>query len=384
MTNLTDFCITETERDIVSDYEETKSKGQTAKNLGKDRRQVARTVNRVQDRASLQGYAPDSDMVHTAPDTHFVKGTSTLYKDGEVSLQWVKTDKKSEDQFKAMSEAASALFENIKPRNMSLYKPDGNSDLINTFVLTDYHMGMMAWHEETNAEDWDMDIAEETLTKWFEQSIIQSPNAETAVLAQLGDFNHWDGMDAVTPSHGHVLDADTRFQKLVRVAIRCFVKIVDMLLQTHKKVHIIHATGNHDLASSVWLRELFSQYYKNEPRVTVDDSADCYYCYEHGLTSLFFHHGHRRKPGNISSVFAGKFRDVFGRTKFSYGHMGHLHSKDVKEDNLMIIEQHQTLAAPDAYAAAGGWLSQRSAQCITYHKEYGEVSRIRITPDMLK
>ena len=48
--------------------------------------------------------------------------------------------------------------------------------------------------------------------------------------------------------------------------------------------------------------------------------------------------------------------------------MGHLHSVDVKENNLMIVEQHRTLAAPDAYAARGGWISGRDAKVITYHK----------------
>ena len=47
-------------------------------------------------------------------------------------------------------------------------------------------------------------------------------------------------------------------------------------------------------------------------------------------------------------------------------------------------EQHRTLTAPDAYAARGGWLSGRDAQTITYHAEYGEVSRVRVSADMLK
>lgn len=379
-----DYVKTDVERLALNAWLEHGSIKKASKALGKSKTAVQEAVKRVKDRASLQGYCPEKDMTHTAPDTHIVKGTSTLYKDGEVVLQWVKTDKKLEDQQKVITATAKALAEDIKPRTIYKYNPVVNKSLANVFVITDYHLGMMAWHEETRDEDWDMEIAEESLLKWFEQAIEQSPAADTAILSQIGDFMHWDGMDAVTPSHGHVLDADTRFQKLVRVAIRCFVKITDMLLQKHNKVHIIHATGNHDLASSVWLRELFSHYYSSDSRVTVDNSADCYYCYEHGKTSLFFHHGHRRKPSNISSVFAGKFRDIFGRTRFSYGHMGHLHSKDVKEDSLMVIEQHQTLAASDAYASSGGWLSQRSAQCITYHKDYGEVSRIRITPEMIK
>lgn len=377
------YCVTERETHIIASYSQTQSQRATAKDLSIGKGTVQRALKAVIDRASLQGFAPDHDMTHTAPDTHFVKGTSTLYKDGKPSIQWVKTDKKISDQYDALNAAALALKEDIKPR-----KPNKkvtsilNSDLINCYTITDYHFGMLAWGEETGA-DWDLDTAENTLVDWFSAAIKQSPESETAIFANIGDFLHWDGMEAKTPAHGHILDADTRFQKLVRTAIRTMVRVIDMLLEKHENVHFLNATGNHDLASSVWLRELFSMYYAKEPRVTVDDSADVYYCYEFGDTSLFWHHGHKRGVGNVSVVFAAKFREVFGRTKFSYGHLGHRHSVDVKENNLMIIEQHQTLAAPDAYSSGGGWMSSRSAQVITYHKKYGEVGRVRITPEML-
>jgi hypothetical protein len=64
--------------------------------------------------------------------------------------------------------------------------------------------------------------------------------------------------------------------------------------------------------------------------------------------------------------------------------MGHLHSIDVKENPLMIVEQHRTLTAPDAYSSRGGWMSGRDAQCITYHREFGEVSRVKVSYDMLR
>ena len=182
----------------------------------------------------------------------------------------------------------------------------------------------------------------------------------------------------------NLLDSDTRFTKIVRVVIRTVRRIVDMLLLKHKRVHLIMAEGNHDLASSVWLREMFSAMYSRERRITVDTSPDPYYCIEHGKTALFFHHGHKKKPTAVDTVFAAKFRDVFGRTKFAYAHMGHMHSVWQKESNLMIVEQHRTLAASDAYASRGGWISGREASVITYHKDFGFAGRVAITPDMLK
>ena len=123
-----------------------------------------------------------------------------------------------------------------------------------------------------------------------------------------------------------------------------------MLLDKHQKVHLIMADANHDPVSQIWLREWLAVMYEDEKRITVDKSPNPYNAFEFGKVALFFHHGHKRKVENVSEVFAGQFREMFGRTKFAYAHTGHLHSINVKENNLMIVEQHRTLAPPDAYA----------------------------------
>ena len=313
-----------------------------------------------------------------------INATSTLYNaDGNLVLQWVKKKKEHEEQEQRLLELAAALSEKI-PRSTPIARPNNTCEsLLNCYILTDYHLGALAWHEESG-EDWDITLAEDLLLKWFLSSVKMAPNSKVGVLAQLGDFLHFDGLEAVTPAHRNILDADTRFQKVVRVAIRVLRQIIQMLLKKHEKVHIIMADANHDPASSAWLREMMTALYDGEPRITVDRSADTYYCYEWGNTSLFFHHGHRRKPSNIDDVFVSKFREVFGRTKYSYAHMGHQHHLDAKETKLMTVTQHRTMAAKDAYASLGGWMSGRSADVITYSKEYGEVGRVTITPEMVK
>ena len=87
---------------------------------------------------------------------------------------------------------------------------------------------------------------------------------------------------------------------------------------------------------------------------------------------------------SLETVFIAKFREVFGRTKHSYAHTGHLHHNVLRETNTMQIEQHRTLAAPDSHASRGGWMSGRDAKVITYHAEHGEVGRIIVSADMLK
>lgn len=341
-------------------------------------------VLRVTQRLKSRGWSPEHGWTEPVPEGYRVRGVSTLYgADGLKKAQWVKSQIDPEAMRAVMDAALRAMGESI-PRAKPVPGPKRTkAGLLNLYVITDFHLGMLSWHEETGA-DWDIRIAEDTLVGWFAQAIAQAPDAEQAVFAQLGDFLHWDGMDAVTPASKHLLDADTRFQKLVRVAIRALRRVIQLLLAKHAKVHLVMAEGNHDPASSIWLREWFAVLFEDEPRVSVDLSPDPYYCVEHGKTALFFHHGHKRNPGNVDTVFAAKFREVFGRTKYAFAHMGHLHHIDQRETNLMVVEQHRTLAAPDAYASRGGWISGRDAQVITYHEDRGEVGRVRVSADMVR
>lgn len=334
-------------------------------------------------RAEFIQQKPERGEQFEIPAGQRIKGISALLDhDGREIIKWVKTDEDRQAQIAIMQSVVDALKENI-PRATPVAAPiRTNTDLVNQFTVTDLHFGMLAWKEETGA-DYDLKIAERTLLDWFSAAIAMAPNAETAILAQLGDLLHHDAHESVTPAHKHVLDADSRLQKIIRVVIRTLRRIIFMLLEKHQYVHIIMADANHDPASEAWLREMFAAFYDDEPRVTVDSSASTYYAYEHGLTSLFYHHGHKRKASNIDSVFAGKFRDIYGRTKFSYVHTGHLHSDGLISTNLMKVERHETLAAPDAFNANGGYLSKRSAKVITYHKLYGEVSRLILSPEMV-
>lgn len=317
------------------------------------------------------------------PAGHSLKGVSALVDaDGRIIQEWRKTVANAAQQAEAFAAAVEAMKESL-PRAAITQPPASVVDeLLNQYTVSDSHFGMLAWHEETGA-DYDLRIAEQLLLDWFAAAIANAPQAHTAVFAQLGDLMHHDALESVTPAHRHVLDADSRLQKVIRVVIRTIRRVLDMLLQKHQHVHVVMASGNHDPASSAWLREMLAAMYEDEPRITVDNSPGLYYAYEWGNTALFFHHGHKRGIKDVDATLAGIFRELYGRSKYAYAHVGHLHSDEGRKSSLMYVERHETLAAPDAYAAGGGWLSGRSAKVITYSKSSGEVGRATLRPGMV-
>lgn len=382
MNELLQFCETESQRKYINALIEHGSQRAAANALGCSKGTISGIVKTVKRNAAKRGYNPDADMTKPAPEGFIVKGTSTLYDgDGNIKQQWVKTHADLEQQnqmfLSAIEEIASGIprFEFKEPTLQS----EESHKLMNLFTLTDYHLGMMAWGLESGT-DWNTKISEEMFYKSINRMVKQSPPAAIGVLNLQGDFLHTDMMEAVTPTNHHSLDTDVRFPQLIEVAVRSIKYAVNEMLETHGKVILLIAQGNHDIASTHWLQMLFKMYYENTTKVEVIVHPNPYYCIEHGQTMLVVHHGHRADTGKLSSIAAGLFPKQWGNTAYRYAHTGHRHHKVIRENFGIIVEQHQTLAPKDAYSAHGGYIAERGASVITYHSEMGEVSRVTVRP----
>ena len=338
----------------------------------------------VKKKAARAGYAPAYDFTRPVPDGYVAKGVSTYYdREGKPSGQWVKASLTHEALVEAMQEAVDGFKDQIDPASVIVAPAASEEHLCNLYTFTDYHLGMLAWHQE-GGSDWNVSLAEKTILAALAQMINQSPIAHTAVLNIQGDFLHTDGKLPVTPTSKHILDADSRFPKIRRAAIRIIRSLVAICLKRHQEVYLIIAEGNHDVESAGWLADLFAVHYEEEPRVTVNNSVLPFYVFEWGNTMLGIHHGHKVKNESLPLLFAAQFPQEWGRTTRREIHCGHRHNRDEKEYNGVTVVQHPTLAARDAYAARGGWIADRAAWAITYHKKYGAVGRVMITTEMLE
>lgn len=364
------------------------SQRKAAEALGIGKTTVADAIERAKAAAARQGYAPGHFQSGTAPG--FLMGKVTVQRgaDGSVERTWERQSPEQEQWQRTLRAAYEAMAADLPRLKPTPAPKQTNALLANLYTLTDSHVGMLAWHRENMDPlgDWDLSIAEKTLTGCFEHMVKASPSARVGIVAQLGDFLHSDGMGLIegkTPTSGHGLDQDGRFSKIVQTAIRILRRVVDFALAKHEKVVVLMAEGNHDLASSIWLRAMFKALYENEPRIEVIDSELPYYVYQHGATMLAWHHGHQKKNDALPLLFASQFPKVWGGTTKRYCHVGHRHHVEEKEHSGMSVVQHSTLAARDAYAARGGWMSERQCTAITYHAEYGQVCRNTVTPEML-
>jgi hypothetical protein len=380
--SLLNYCNTDRQKQIVGLFEDGVNQTEIGRQLGIQRETVKSTLKTIKVRAAKQGYSPAHDMVHTVPDGYKVKGVSTYYNDeGQPVGQWVKSQADEKRQLEIMLERLGAAMDSI-PRFTPTPMPQQTDDnLLSLLTITDFHLGMYAWEAETG-DAWDVDIARQVFLESVHKMIQGSPKSEVGLLCQLGDFLHWDGMLAITPTSSHILDADTRYGKLVELAMTVMSQAVDMMLQHFGRVVVVSAEGNHDISGSIWLRKYIKHVFGDDERVEVIDNEFPFYGYLWGETMLGFHHGHKVKLANLHKLFASepRFRKMWGSATQTYIHVGHYHHEKVIEDGGAIAEQHPTLSGRDAYASRGGWVSRRGAKVITYHKTDGEVARITVRP----
>lgn len=327
------------------------------------------------------GGALKSDIDNRIADGFKPKAYSHLTRTETGELIWLKANRDEQEALEAMKAAVSAINDDIDKAEPVPAPDMVDDELCNVLTFTDYHLGMYAWEPEGGA-DWDIHIAERIILAAMAEMIERSPKASMAIINIQGDFLHTDGKLPVTPAHKHVLDADSRFPKIRRAAIRIIRHMVAQALSAHKDVHLIIAEGNHDEESAGWLADAFAVHFEDEPRVTVNGSDLPFYAYVWGQNMIGVHHGHKVRNEALPLLFAAQFPAEWGDTTRREIHCGHRHHRDEKEFNGVTVVQHPTLAARDAYAARGGWIADRAAWSITYHKKWGPIGRVMVSPEM--
>lgn len=345
---------------------------------------LERSLRALRQRAVQQGYSPEHDMIHTVPEGLSISGVSTLYTgDGQVSQQWVKSDKDKQKLAEQLLGYAETLADSVKGLAKPVQSPaPGRDDLMCIIPVGDPHFGMYSWAAETG-EDFDLDIAERLTHAAIDRLVDSGPEASTAMLLNLGDHFHADNQWNTTNS-GHQLDVDGRWAKVQQAGLKAMIYCIQRLLGKYNKVVFRINKGNHDNHSSYALALMLSCYFYNEPRVTVDLSPRVHWYYKFGKNLIGSTHGDTTKEKDMVALMATDCPKDWGDTKHRYWYVGHVHHKSVKEYPGGVVEYFRTLAPGDAWHRSQGYRAGRDMCMIVLHKDHGEIERHRCDVGLLE
>lgn len=379
------YCQTQHQRDLISALvKHDGHRSKAAKELGVTERMVYKALSRIKKNAATQGYAPDHDMTHTAPEGFTIKGVSTLYDaDGEQRAQWVKTSAEAQ-RLEDLRESIVEAFEDWRGQGKVATAPKQCSDdLLTVYPLGDPHLGMFAWHRETG-NDFDLKIAEQNLCETMRRLVACSPKSKTAILLNLGDFFHSDTQENRTLRSGNILDVDTRWSKVLRAGIRAVMACIEAAAKKHELVIVRNCIGNHDEHTSQMMSIALGMYYENSDRIIIHDTPSRFWYYRFGSVLFGSTHGDTTKPNQLAGIMAHDEPDNWGKTKHRYWYTGHIHTQNVIEYPGCIWESFRTLAGRDAWSQSRGYRSGRDMYAIVHHQDHGEVERHRVDVAMLK
>ena len=348
-----------------------------ARSLGMDRKTFRDHVREAQKRGLQLSDGSRSAMETAGMNGVEIKGGWRRVQHEDGSFDTVRWSAPQIDGEADILERIRDAFDDLPPVPEIPAPNHKATDLITAYLISDAHLGLMAWGRETG-EDYDTQKGAKRLVNWIGQAIGASPPAEHAVILSNGDLTHADDQTNQTPRSKHALDVDTRHFKTLDTTISAINISVELALRKHKNVEVVILPGNHDMTAYMAVLFAVAERWRENPRVKVDRSPNEFFAKTFGKVMLAAHHGDKAKAERLVLFLADEYPEMWGQTRHRYLFTGHLHHHKSADIGGVQWEQLRAVAARDAYAHSHAYTARAQLQSVTYHKDKGEVGRVKV------
>lgn len=240
----------------------------------------------------------------------------------------------------------------------------------------DLHLGRLSWGPEAGA-DWDSGIAHHVAVQAARELVEYSRAfGISKILLPLGnDLLHADttiGGSGGATTRGTPLDVDSRWKAMFRAASGVCREIIELCAEV-APVHAVIVPGNHDSTRMFFMGDLLAAWYKNEPRVTIENAPSPRKYVQFGGTLLGFAHGHNEKVADLPLLMAQEEPLGWSDTVHREWHIGHRHAAALQEVGGVRIRVVPSLSAPDAWHTEKGYRNVRAAEAYIWDENTGFV-----------
>jgi hypothetical protein len=370
---LLDYCSTDYQREILQRLINGERGCDIARSLGIHRCMPDKIRRRITARAARFGYAPEAGISHPVAQGFELKGYSHFTKTAAGEPIWLKTRATEHAYWHGIQEAIAS----VQPVSIDVLPiaPEPQADIVPWLQIGDAHIGMLASEAETGA-NFDISIAKREICAAAAALIDAAPPCERMVINDLGDGTHYETFKGETMGHGHAVDYDTRYWKMIEAYVEICQFICERALSKAQTVDLIYNQGNHSESNDSWIAVTMRALYRNTPRVNVLRNESPFIAYRMGKTMVLVHHGHKAKPEACAKVMAEDYSVDWGETAFRYIDGGHVHHSQRKELPGCVFESWNNLAPRDKYANDGGWRSKQCMTLVLRSRNYGETGRV--------
>jgi UDP-2,3-diacylglucosamine pyrophosphatase LpxH len=275
-------------------------------------------------------------------------------------------------------ECVEAMIQAAKiasPR-VAAHKPKKRSDdLWHVLVIADVHVGRYCWAKSTGDADFDLDIAQRTISETTEELITlgdaYKPSRRTILF--LGDLFNSDGPAGATTA-GTPQDNDGRIQKVWNAGCDALIGVVDRSAST-VQTDVVIVNGNHDEMLTWAFARVLRERFRNDRRLSISDKCTRRQYVTHGANLLGAAHGDKAKK-RLPQLMAIEAASDWARCWYREYHTGHLHGqaaeKFIATEDSVVLRTAPSIAPADEWHAASGYVgSRRGMECFIYKPEGG-------------
>jgi hypothetical protein len=235
--------------------------------------------------------------------------------------------------------------------------------------LYDHHFGALIWAKETGQDDYDCAIAKrcwgQALSSLLDRTASFKPEGALFVIGN--DQQNADNR-AGTTEKGTSQSMDTRYEKVYSISRDATKWAIDQMLARGLRVHVPVVRGNHDPLAAWHLGEELAAWYRNNPRVTIDNAPTMRKWWEHGVNMLMLLHGNAGKLEDYGKTMAAEQPAMWGRTHWRETHSGDKHQRRLIEQPGCTVRILPSLRPPCAWSAENMYQSIRAAEAFVWSK----------------
>jgi hypothetical protein len=338
----------------------------------------AKTIDNINDNTLLDAHLSERGI--DKEDVVSVKHWQAANGEYRFSIVTKDNDKLNSDyvvgKLKEFLEKRAPKYDRV---NYSNYSKVGHLLVINP---ADIHIGKYCAVDETG-EQYDRMIAVSRVVEGIEGLIEKAKgfNVEKILFCIGNDVLHVDNVYNKT-TKGTQQDVDGKWWEHFEIALELYVRCVERLREI-APVDCVHSMSNHDYQSGFHLAQALKAWFRKDKSVTVDASARHRKYYEYGNNLIGLEHGDGAKMDNLPLIMAQEKPEEWGRAKYRYWYLHHLHHKikykwrDAKDFIGVTVEYLRSPSAADSWHARKGYVGTPTAvEAFVHSSDFGQVARL--------